>query len=83
MSTSTDATGIFTGPPTCITPIITPEPCALNAEFQHFILRFNSFIFADTTERRGWKQAQRQGVFIDNSTVLKIAILWKIGIYKS
>jgi len=22
-------------------PIITPQPCALNAEFQHFILRFN------------------------------------------
>jgi hypothetical protein len=30
------------------------EPCALNAEFQHFILRFNKknvFYFADITER--------------------------------
>ncbi len=39
--------------PTCITTIITLEPCALNAGFHHFILRFNKFsYFADTIERR-------------------------------
>ncbi len=43
------------------------EPCALNAEFQHFFIpRFNktSFYFADVTQRerdRGWIEAQRQG----------------------
>jgi hypothetical protein len=31
---------LFTAP-TCTTTIITLKPCALNAEFQHFILRFN------------------------------------------
>jgi hypothetical protein len=35
---STAATYICTAP-TCTTTIITLEPCALNAEFQHFILR--------------------------------------------
>jgi hypothetical protein len=40
LSASTAATNIFTAP-TCTTTIITLEPCALNAEFQHFILRFN------------------------------------------
>jgi len=34
------ATYLFTAP-TCTTTIITLQPCALNAEFQHFILRFN------------------------------------------
>jgi hypothetical protein len=44
---------IFTAP-TCTTTIITLEPCALNAEFQHFIpdLIKNSY-FSDTTEREG------------------------------
>jgi hypothetical protein len=40
LSASTAATYIFTAP-TCTTTIISLEPCALNAEFQHFILRFN------------------------------------------
>jgi hypothetical protein len=39
-STSAVAAYIFT-PPTYTTIIITFEPCALNVEFQHFILRFN------------------------------------------
>ncbi len=40
---------------TCTTIIITLEPCALDTEFQHFILRYNKnfFFLADTTERRG------------------------------
>jgi len=39
----------------CASPIIGLEPCALNAEYQHFIRRFikMSFYFADTTERGG------------------------------
>jgi hypothetical protein len=36
---STAATYIFTAP-NCATTITSVEPCALNAEFQHFILRF-------------------------------------------
>jgi hypothetical protein len=55
---------------TCTTPIITLEPCTLNAEFQNFILGFNKLpFFADTTERRDRrrKEAQRQGDFTDNS----------------
>jgi hypothetical protein len=32
--------------------MISLEPCALNAEFQHFILRFNQIsLLANTTER--------------------------------
>jgi hypothetical protein len=40
MSDSTAATYIFTSP-TCTATIIPLEPCALSAEFQHFIPRFN------------------------------------------
>jgi len=40
LSASTAATYIFTAP-SCTTIIITLEPCALNAEFQQFIPRFN------------------------------------------
>jgi hypothetical protein len=39
LSTSTAATYIFTAP-NCTTTIICLNPCALNAEYQHFILRF-------------------------------------------
>jgi hypothetical protein len=40
MSASTAATYIFTIPTRTAT-VIPLEPCALNAEFQHFILSFN------------------------------------------
>jgi hypothetical protein len=40
LSASTDATYIFTAL-TCTINIISLEPCALNAEFHRFILRFN------------------------------------------
>jgi hypothetical protein len=43
LSASTAATYIFTTR-TCTTAIITLLPCALNAEFQHFILRFNKIL---------------------------------------
>jgi len=56
--------------PTCTTTIITLEPCALNAEFQDFILGFNKLpYFANITESgdRRRKEAQRQGDCTDNS----------------
>jgi hypothetical protein len=41
--------------PTCKDTIISLEPCALNADFQHFIPRSNKFpYFMDTPERRVW-----------------------------
>ncbi len=40
LSASTATTYIFIAP-SCTTTIITLEPCALHAEFQHFIPRFN------------------------------------------
>jgi len=51
--------------PTCTTTTITLKPCALN------VLKFP--FFADTIERRDreWKQAQRQGEFLDNSSTQK------------
>jgi len=54
-SASVAATYIFAAPTTCTTTIITLETCALNAEFQHFILRFNKNFpyFANLTERGG------------------------------
>jgi hypothetical protein len=51
--------------PTCTTTTITLEPCALN------VLKFP--FFAKITERkdREWKQAQKQGDFLDNSSTQK------------
>jgi hypothetical protein len=43
-SASTAATYIFTAP-NCTTTIISLEPCALNAEYQHFIVRFIKISF--------------------------------------
>jgi hypothetical protein len=40
LSVSIAGTHIFTAS-TCTTTIVTLEPCALNTEFQHFMLRFN------------------------------------------
>jgi hypothetical protein len=49
------------------TPVLdfTLEPCAFNAEFQHFIPSY----FAELTQRgdMGWKEAQRQDDFTENS----------------
>jgi hypothetical protein len=57
---------IFTAP-TCTTTIITFKPCALNAEIQHFILRFNKIsVFGRYHWKRGiggWKRGWRQGDF--------------------
>jgi hypothetical protein len=67
-SSSTAATYIFTAL-SCTSTIISLEPYALNAEFQHFVLSCSISYwdlikcpyFADTTERgdRGWKEAER------------------------
>jgi hypothetical protein len=68
VSASTAATYIFTAP-TCTITIINVEPCALDAEFQYFILRFNKNFLTlgrplkerirgesrgDTGWKRGW-----------------------------
>jgi hypothetical protein len=51
LSAPTAATYIFPAR-NCLTIVISLEPCALNAEFQHFILRFiKMFFLADTIER--------------------------------
>jgi hypothetical protein len=55
--------------------IIIFEPCALNAIFQHFILRLSKiFVLCDTTERadRGLKQAQREG---EDRVILQLTLL--------
>ncbi len=47
---------IFTAP-TCTIPTITLEPCAVNAEFQHFILRFNkNFLTLQIPLKEGMKE---------------------------
>jgi hypothetical protein len=75
--------------PNCTTTIISLEPCALNAEYEQFILRFikrsllywdllKGLYFADTTERgdRGWKEeAQRQG---EDRVTLRITLICKL-----
>jgi hypothetical protein len=90
------ATCIFTAP-NCITNVLSLEPRALNGEFEHFILSCSSvpywdlikcLYFADTTERgdRGWKEAQRQGYFMDNSSVLKVSFRflgWQAAIFQN
>jgi hypothetical protein len=67
LSACTAATYIFTAP-TCTSNVITLEPCALNAEFQHFITRFNK-IALPLKERfevkGGPKTGWRQGDFTD------------------
>ncbi len=67
----------------CTTTIISLEPCALNAEFEHFILSCSNsswdlmkcLYFSDTTERgdRGWKGTQRQG---EDRVTLRITLLY-------
>jgi hypothetical protein len=64
MSAFTATTYIFSAP-ICTTAIITVEPCALNAEFHHFTLRFNKISFTLWMPLKegigGEKQAQRGG----------------------
>jgi hypothetical protein len=61
---SAASTYIFTGR-TCPVTIITLEPCALNDEFQHFILRFNKISLLCLYH---WKEGiggEREGDFTD------------------
>jgi len=82
LSASATATYILTAR-ICRTAIVTLKPCALNPEFQHFILRFvKNFLTLWIPLKEGiggWKEAQRQGedrvtYFTDNSAMQKI---WK------
>ncbi len=71
LSASTAATYIFTAPRTL-------EPCALNAEFQHFIPRFNKTSLLYILPLKGLgvkrgpkkKRKEKKGDFMDNSNVL-------------
>ncbi len=64
-STTAAATYIFTAP-TCTTTIITLEPCALNAEFQHFILRFNKNFLTLLIPLKQGIGGEREGDFMVN-----------------
>ncbi len=58
--------------PTCKTTIISVELCALNADFQHFIPKFNKILlFYGYLWKKGlgWKEAQRQGDFKNNFSI--------------
>ncbi len=79
LSASTATTYIFIAP-TCRTTEITLESYALNAEFQHFIPRFNKISsLYGYTERWvwGWKEAQRQGDFMNNLSIYTYTWLCK------
>ncbi len=63
---------------TCTTTIISLETCALNAEFEHFVLKFNQMSFLCGYHwERGWgvkggpKTGWRQGYFTHNSIIKK------------
>jgi hypothetical protein len=65
VSASTAVTCIFTAP-ACTTTIITLEPCALNAEFQHFILRFNKISILLLIPLKEGIGGEREGDFTDH-----------------
>ncbi len=71
-SASTVATYIFTALIWKAT-IISLEPCALNANFQHFIPRSNKhFLLYDILERRVWSERRpkdREGEFTNNFSI--------------
>jgi hypothetical protein len=80
LSASTAATYISTAP-TYTTTIITLEPCGLNAEFHHFIPRFNKIsLLCGYHWKRGYGAkaeeigGEREGDFTDNSIAYPINI---------
>jgi hypothetical protein len=77
LSASIATTYILTAP-TSTTTIITLEPCALNAEFQHFILKFNkNFLTLRIPLKEGiggWKQ---RGQGMKERMTLQITLLLK------
>jgi hypothetical protein len=75
LSASAAATYIFTALNSTTT-IISLEPCALNAEYQHFILRFIKMsLLCGYHSKRGWgvkgdpKTGWRVGYFTDDSNI--------------
>jgi hypothetical protein len=81
-SASTAVTDIFTAP-NCTTTITSLEHRALNAEFQHFTLRFNKNVFTLWIPLKegigcegGRKTRWRQGYFTDNSIGCLISNLY-------
>jgi len=87
LSTSTVATYIFTNPNRTII-IISLEPCALNVEFQHFIVSYsisyetyqNVFILLIPLKKgiRRWKEVWRQG---EDKATLRITLFKPIFNY--
>jgi hypothetical protein len=69
----TIATYIFTAP-TCTTTIITLKPCALNAEFKHFILKFNKISLLC---RYHWKRGK--GLKDSVTTLSRTLLTYKIS----
>jgi hypothetical protein len=70
-SASIVAAYIFNAP-TCKVSIISLEPCALNADFQHFIPRFNKISLLcgyPWKKGLGWKEAQRLGDVTNNFSI--------------
>ncbi len=73
--------------PTCTSTITILEPCALNAEFQHFIPKFNKNFLTlqiPLKERivgksRGDTEGQTEGDFTDNSNKWAKCNVLKIG----
>jgi hypothetical protein len=68
-----DRTYIFTAPTCTTTPFegpalffAVPEPCALNGEFQHFILRFNKISLLCRYQLKEGIGGEREGDFMDD-----------------
>jgi hypothetical protein len=80
LSTSFGGTTYIFTALTCTTTIISLKPCAWNAEFQHFIMRFNKisllckYHWKEGT--RGWKHGPTQSDFTYNSNMSRV--FWKI-----
>jgi hypothetical protein len=64
----------FITAPTCKAIIISLEPCALNADFQHFIPGSNKFpYFMDTPERKIWGERRPK-----DSVTLQIILVFTL-----
>jgi hypothetical protein len=75
LSASTAATFIFTAP-TCTTTIITLEPCALNAEFQHFILRFRATLEEGPGSKIPGTNLEQIGPFFTSKKNFCLKVRW-------
>jgi len=60
---------------TCKATIISLEPSALNADFQHFIPTSNKFhYFMDTPERRVWGERRRKDMTLQIILILTLTL---------